>query len=305
MAEVLHEVRDGVGQLILNRPRAINALNLGMIRELIRVLESWADDPLVTRVRLTGAGDRGLCSGADVRQLREIVLAGGDPMPFFIDEYRLDQLIADYPKPYEAAMTGIVMGGGLGVSVHGSHRLVDTTSSLAMPETIIGLFPDVGMLGLLAAAGAVGTHLALSGSAIGGADAIRFGLADGWDGPPGDTDPGLDADWLERCYRGDDAGDILAALEGDEQEAAREAARLIRLRSPLSVTVTLAALRRAATMSLDEVFAQDLVLARFFVHHPDFSEGVRAQLVDKDRTPRWTHARIEDVTADEVAEAFA
>src|SRR5665647_2063139 len=229
--EVLAGVDAGVAHLVLNRPRAINALTPAMIDDLAAQLSAWAIDDRVERVVLTGAGERGLCSGADVRALRELALAG-DPGAdrFFVHEYRLNGMIASYPKPYEARMTGITMGGGLGVSAHGSVGVVDATSQLAMPETGIGLFPDVGMLWYLSRAGAAGTYL--------------------------------------------------------------------------SVAVTWEALRRAATMTLEQVLAQDLVLATYFVHQSDFAEGVRAQLVDKDRSPRWSHERIEDVTPTDVSQAF-
>ena len=162
--DVLAGIDDGVGRLVLNRPRAINALTLGMIDDLADRLTAWADDDRVERVVLTGAGERGLCSGADVRALREFALAD-DPAvdDFFRREYRVNAQIATYPKPYEARMTGITMGGGLGVSAHGSVRIVDATSQLAMPETGIGLFPDVGMLWHLSRAGAAGTFVALTG----------------------------------------------------------------------------------------------------------------------------------------------
>jgi enoyl-CoA hydratase len=302
--EVLAGVEEGVGHLVLNRPRAINALTPAMIDDLARQLETWADDDQVERVVLTGAGERGLCSGADVRALRELALAG-DPGAdrFFSHEYRLNAMIASYPKPYEARMTGITMGGGLGVSAHGSVRVVDATSQLAMPETGIGLFPDVGMLWYLSRAGAVGMYMALTGLPVDGATAMSLGLAETW--REGEPPPPLNEDWITECFSADGPLEILARLDGDwATPAPGECAAVLRTRCPLSIAVTGEALRRAASMTLEQVLAQDLVLATYFVHHADFAEGVRAQLVDKDRAPRWSHARLEDVRTVDVREAF-
>lgn len=304
--DVLAGVEDGVGRIVLNRPRAINALTLGMIDDLGTTLDAWAGDDAVERVELTGAGERGLCSGADVRALREQALAGDPGVDaFFTREYRVNALIANYPKPYEARMTGITMGGGLGVSAHGSRRVVDATSQLAMPETQIGLFPDVGMLWYLARAGAAGAYLALTGLPIDGASALAVGLADVWTGDGDPTDSKVGEEWLRVCFDADSPLEILERLGGDwDSPAPGEVAAVLRTRCPLSVMVTWEALRRAGAMTVDEVLAQDLVLAPYFAHHPDFAEGVRAQLVDKDRAPVWSHASLEDVTDVDVRAAF-
>ena len=306
ITEVLGSIQDGVGRITLNRPGAINALTPSMIDGLSVLLEGWAADDGVERVVLTGAGERGLCSGADVRALRELALAGDAGADrFFSHEYRLNAMIASYPKPYEARMTGITMGGGLGLSAHGSVRVVDATSRLAMPETGIGLFPDVGMLWHLSRGGALGTYMALTGLPVDGVTAIVVGLADTWGGE-GEPPAALEEDWIEECFNAGDPLEILARLEGDwEIPAPGRCAALLRTRCPLSVAVTWEALQRARTMAgLEDVLAQDLVLAPYLVHHADFAEGVRAQLVDKDRSPRWSHARLEDVTDGDLAEAF-
>lgn len=304
--DVLAHVEGGLGHLVLNRPGAINALTPAMIDALAATLGEWATDPGVAKVVLTGAGDRGLCSGADVRALRELALAG-DPGAdrFFRHEYRLNAMIASYPKPFEARMTGITMGGGLGVSAHGSVRLVDATSRLAMPETGIGLFPDVGLLWYLSRAGALGTYMALTGLPVDGPTGIQAGLADTWAGEDEPPDVHVDG-WITECFSADGPLQILARLEGDwEIPAPGECAALLRSRCPLSVMVTWEALRRARDMvTLDDVLAQDLVLATYLVHHADFAEGVRAQLVDKDRSPHWSHVRLEDVTPADLREAF-
>lgn len=304
--DVLAGIEDGVGRIVLNRPRAINALTPGMIDDLADRLTAWADNDRVERIVLTGAGERGLCSGADVRALRELAVAG-DPAvdDFFRREYRVNAQIAAYPKPYEARMTGITMGGGLGVSAHGSVRVVDATSQLAMPETGIGLFPDVGMLWRLSRAGAAGAFVALTGLPVDGAAAIALGLANTWQGDGDPTDAKLDQEWVTECFSAVGPVDILARLEGDwDTPAPGEVAGVLRSRCPLSVAVTWEALRRAATMDLEQVLAQDYVLATYFAHHADFAEGVRAQLVDKDRSPKWSHARLEDVPEADVRAAF-
>lgn len=304
--EVIAEVAAGVGRIRLNRPRQINALTVPMMHTLAGVLDDFAADDGVTSVELSGAGDRGLCAGADVRALRERALTGGDVTEFFTTEYGVDLQIAAFPKPYRAVMTGITMGGGLGLSAHGSQRVVDASSRLAMPETQIGLFPDVFMTPLLARMpDEIGTHLALTGASVNATDALRLGLADEASGPLPEPDPLLAAGWIPECYAGDDPVVIVQRLEAHADPAAREAAAELRRRSPLSVAVTLEALRRAARIaSLPDLLPQELGLAVRLATGPDFAEGVRAQLVDRDRNPRWSHARIEDVGRDEVLSYF-
>lgn len=304
--ELVVDVADGVGHVRLNRPRQINALTVPMMHALARVLDDLAADDRVASVELTGAGDRGLCAGADVRALRERALGGGDVREFFEVEYGVDLQVAAFPKPYRAVMTGITMGGGLGLSAHGSQRVVDATSRLAMPETQIGLFPDVFMTPLLARMpGEVGTHLALTGASVTGADALRLGLADAASGALPEPDPCLAAGWIPECYAGDDPVLIVQRLEEHADPNARATAAELRRRSPLSVAVTLEALRRAARVeSLPDLLPQELGLAVRLATGPDFAEGVRAQLVDRDRNPHWSHERIEDVTRAEVLGYF-
>lgn len=305
-AELLTEVRDGVGYLTLNRPRAINALTVDMMTAMSAVLTAWASDDAVRQVELSGAGERGLCAGADVRALRDTVLAGGDYGEFFDVEYALDLMIATYPKPYTAHQRGITMGGGLGISAHGSRRIAYPDTTFAMPETIIGFTPDVGVSWILAhAPGQAGIHLALTGAAVGARDGVWMGLADEVEG---DAAPGVLAenlDWIDDCYAFEDAASVVGALENHRDPRARSAAAELRLRCPLSVAVTLSALRRVQKMSgVADVLDQDRRLAQHLIGSPDFVEGVRAQLVDKDKKPRWVHARIEDVTHAEVDACF-
>jgi enoyl-CoA hydratase len=305
-SEVLVELVDGVGRIQLNRPRAINALNLAMMKQISAALASFAADDRVERVELTGAGDRGLCAGADVRELRERALCGGDVAEFFTTEYALNLMIAQYPKPYTAIMTGITMGGGLGLSVHGSDRVVDASSQLAMPETQIGLFPDVFVSYLLARMpGEIGTHLALTGSTVNAADAIALRLADRCVGPLPEPDPVLASSWIAECYQGDDPSEILARLAEHSDRNAQAAAAEIERRSPLSIAVSLEALRRAARYSkLLDQYEQELTLAVRLASSAEFAEGVRAQLIDRDRDPKWAHLNLAEVSRAEVLSYF-
>lgn len=329
--ELLVERRGRLGRLVLNRPRAINALTLPMVQAISAELDRWADDDGIDVVSIEGAGERGLCAGGDVVAARAVSIEGtGDPTAFFVAEYAMNARLAQYDKPIVALMDGVVMGGGIGVSGFSAHRLVTDRSKVAMPETGIGFFPDVGALFLLAhGAGELGTHLAMTGATVSGPDAIAAGLADrlvdeaAWPAlldelARGDVDAverlgdvapqsGLaDArSWIDQCYAGDDPVAIAERLASHPEPAAREAEALLRSRSPLSVAITLAALRRAAGMtSVQQVLNQDLTLAGHLVAEGDFAEGVRAQLVDKDRSPHWQHERLEDVPDQAVQAAF-
>lgn len=339
--EVLYAVDGHLGRARLNRPRAINALDRASIDSLHQQLAAWADDDAIAAVVLDGAGERGLCAGGDVRALREAVQAGRfeEAEGYWEAEYAVDALIASYPKPFVAWMDGITMGGGIGVSAHGSVRLATERTKVAMPEVIIGFFPDVGGLWFLAnAPGELGTHAALTGSTFDGADAVVLGLADEVL-DPGSFDEVLEAlredasldaaalaekvgrhggragdgqdswlqahrPWIDECYAGDDPAAILDRLREHDDPAAREAADVLASRSPHSVAVTLEAIRRAASMTVEQVLAQDLALGPAFARHPDFAEGVRAQLVDKDRQPHWQAGSVHDIPRSEVLGAF-
>lgn len=335
--QVRFERRGAAGVVILNRPEAINSLTLPMVHATLDQLRMWSTDDDLALVVLTGAGDKGLCAGGDVVAMRASLLADGDgpskAIEFWEREYDLDALIGSYPKPVVAFMDGATMGGGIGIAGHASHRIVTERSKIAMPETIIGFFPDVGGLHLLAQApGEIGTHLALTGSTITGADSVALGLADvlvhsaklpevmkrittgdipefAELGSTGHPAPIMKQQhWIDACYRGDEAARIVARLRSchsDGAEQARAAADLIEARSPFSVTVTLRAIRNARQLAdLDAVLEQDRLLAHTFADEPDFLEGVRALLVDKDKSPTWRHARLADVPAQEVDAAF-
>ncbi|MBM6544650.1 enoyl-CoA hydratase/isomerase family protein [Janibacter sp. YIM B02568] len=326
---VLAEVRGSLGLLTLNRPRAINALDVSMMEALPEALEAWRHDDRVRAVAMVGAGERGFCAGGDVRAVRQAHLDGGDGTRFFRMEYAVDLAVAEYDKPVVAVMDGITMGGGVGLGMNADLRIVTERTQMAMPETIIGFFPDVGATYRLSRSpGELGTHVALTGMTFGAGDAVALGLADTLvessgvgdvldglakgDAPSasvGRVDPpsGLAAAraWIDECYAGDDPVAIVERLETSSSPEARAAAATIRSRSPLAVAITLEALRRALTAgSLSEVLETDGVIASRMLDGSDFAEGVRAQLVDKDRDPTWRHARIEDVTRDEVLAFF-
>lgn len=295
----------GVGHIELNRPRVINSLSLEMMHAADVILQGWLGDDDIRAVELSGAGERGFSAGADVRELAELVTTGADWLDFLRVEYALNALVANFPKPVTARMRGITMGGGLGLVAPASRRVVDRSTYMAMPETKIGFFPDAGVMFYLSRAGGVGTHAALTSAPFSGGDALRMGLADeSSDGPL--PAPLMDAagDWIDECYASDDPIEIIKALEGHSHPDARTASRELRARSPFSVHVALRALRRAETLDHDAVLRQDLRLSERMIP-VDFVEGVRALLIDKDNTPEWRHARIEDVPAAAVDSIFA
>jgi enoyl-CoA hydratase len=327
--ELIARVQGRLGHLTLNRPAQINALSVELIAQLQDQLAAMAADGRVELVLVDGAGERGLCAGGDVKALYAGIVTGAGPGEFFTREYAMNAAIAHYPKPYVAVMDGITMGGGVGISGHGSVRIVTERSKVAMPETAIGLFPDVGALYLLARCpGELGTHLALTGARLDAAQSLRAGLASHflpadrlpgliqrlssgeaalddieWPAPPSEA-PGLEPGWIDACYASDSVQEILALLDARPEEAARVAAASIRSMSPTSVKVTLAAIRRARSMTVDEVLRQDGSLIPHFLAHPDLREGIRAQVIDRDRRPRWNPATLDGVSDDDVAAYF-
>ena len=331
--EVLY-ARDGrLGRILLNRPRVINVLNDDMVASVMAQLQDWAQDSTVAVVSIQGAGERGLCAGGDIRALRTVVMTGsGEAVRFWAHEYRMNAAIGSYPKPFVAFMDGVVMGGGVGISAHGSLRLATERSRVAMPETTIGFSPDVGSLFLLSRApGEIGTHLAMTGLSIGGADAIYCGLADalissadiprviarlaagesadgdgvGVGHTSGVGDLAAARAWIDPCYSGHDAPAILRALRAHPAPGAQHAAAVLATRAPLAVSIALEAVRRASRMdTLAQVLEQDLVLGGALADSVDFVEGVRALLVDRDNAPRWQHRSLSDVDPADVARAF-
>ena len=330
-AEVLFERRGRLGVVTLNRPRAVNALTAGMASAMLEQLTLWADDDDVAAVLVRGAGDRGLCAGGDIVAIYRDMLDGGDATAdFWAEEYRLNLLISEYPKPYVAFMDGLVLGGGVGISAHGSVRIVTERTRMGMPETTIGFVPDVGGTLLLSRSpGESGTHAALTGAHLSGADALFLGLADHFvpsaslaelevalETEPADAAvarfvgeaPGsvlaAQQEWIDACYSSDDAEEILRRLRTAGGEAA-DAADTIAGKSPTAVKVALASLRRAKDLSLEEALEQEYRVGLRFLAGPDFREGIRAQVVDKDRDPHWQPASLADVSRDDVESYFA
>ncbi|MGZ9934554.1 enoyl-CoA hydratase/isomerase family protein [Streptomyces sp. NC-S4] len=329
---VLFHMEGRTGVVTLNRPRAINALTHPMVIRIDEALAAWAADPAVRQVLIRGAGERGLCAGGDIRAIHDDAKAGNTASAaFWRDEYRLNARIARYPKPYVALMDGITMGGGVGVSAHGSVRVVTERSRVAMPETGIGFVPDVGGTYLLGRApGELGTHLALTGTAVGAADALLCGLADHFvpadrlpeltaalaDAPahevlpryaatPGPGDLAGRRGWIDHCYAADTVEEIVERLLGQGEPAAEEAAEAILAKSPTALKVTLAALRRAVGLgSLERVLAQEFRVSCNGLAAPDLVEGIRAQVVDKDRDPRWSPSTLAEVTDADVERFF-
>ncbi|WP_245933289.1 enoyl-CoA hydratase/isomerase family protein [Arthrobacter livingstonensis] len=330
--DVLVQRRGHLGHLVLNRPQAMNALNHAMVLAVAAALDAWETDDAVATVLISGAGGRGLCAGGDIVSIYHDARTGGNQSEqFWRDEYHLNARLKRYPKPVVAFMDGVVLGGGVGISAHASHRVVTERSRIGMPETGIGFVPDVGGTYLLSRApGELGTHAALTGTMVSGADAIAMGLADHFvDSSLLDTLAGELTErnassavarhgqeppessllaarpWIDEAYSADDAGTIVKRLADLGHPEADKAAATILAKSPTAVTVTLEALRRARGLgSLEEVLDQELRVSLRALRWPDFAEGIRAQLVDKDRNPAWQPAALADVPADLVARTF-
>ncbi len=331
--EILTHVDNGVGLMTLNRPKSINSLNQTMVVTMTKVLGDWARDDAVRAVLLDGAGERGLCAGGDVIALYHSARCGGaEARKFWFDEYRLNSAIRNFPKPYVALMDGIVMGGGVGVGSHGNVRVVTDRTKMAMPEVGIGFIPDVGGSYLLSRSpGGLGLYAALTGAPFSGADAIALGFADHF--VPHDSLSAFTRDvvehdvgtalrthaaeppasqlvaqrrWIDECFAGDTVAGIVAELRGHDAGPANDAADVIAGRSPIALSVTLQAIRRAARLaSLEDVLVQEYRISCASARSHDFVEGIRAQLVDKDRKPKWSPASLAAVTPADVESYFA
>ena len=344
-SDILFERRGAIGLVTLNRPQALNALNLDMIRAFDPQLKAWAEDPAVQAVVVRGAGGKAFCAGGDVRAIAEEGIKarrdGGDtPLGrvFFFEEYRLNRRIFHFPKPYISLLDGITMGGGKGLSAHGSHRIVTEKLVFAMPETAIGLFPDVGGGYFLPRCpGQSGLYLALTGARLGAADALYVGFGTHYV-PSAKIETLVErlerADWsssaatvdqvvreladdagapplaekqaqIDRCFRFDSVEEIVAALDAEGSDWARDAAATIRRMSPTSCKITLRQLRDGAGMDIEDVLVMEYRISQGCMAGHDFYEGIRAVLIDKDRDPHWRPAVLEEVTAAEVDRHFA
>ena len=333
--------REGAAGVIrLNRPKAINAVTLEMFRDVDRALDAFEADPAVGVVLLEGAGERGLCAGGDIRALYESSKVRGDlGKILWREEYILNARIAKFAKPYVSFMDGIVMGGGVGLSAHSSHRVVTERTKLAMPEVGLGFFPDVGGTWLLARSpGEIGSYFGLTGQTMNGPDAVYAGFADAvvpsgklaalrealtnlrpgvtsgevkalidgfatgeTAGPVAAIEPQID-----RWFGFDRMQEIVAALQADGSETAKSTLKTLNEKSPRGMVVALKLLRLArASSSLEECLVREYRAALEVFASDDFREGVRAAVIDKDRNPKWSPPRIEDVTPQMVAPYFA
>jgi enoyl-CoA hydratase len=345
--DILFETRGPLALVTLNRPKAMNALTHAMALALEAQLGAWASDSAIRAVAIVGAGDKAFCAGGDIRALYagglvDGVVDGRANFAFYADEYRLNALIKRYPKPYVAFMDGVVMGGGVGISIHGFRRVAGDSTLFAMPETGIGLFPDVGGTFFLPRLpGETGMWLALTGARLRAADAVAANICD-IDIPAHRQDQAITAlaeadygatdedamaavDWvlnafarepegetlgvlrpqIDRLFGGDSVEAILAALETDGSDWALKQRAAILSKSPTSTRIAFRQIRAGAGLDFAACMALEYRLARYCMTHPDFYEGVRALIIDKDNAPRWSPATLAEADDAHVAAAFA
>jgi enoyl-CoA hydratase len=334
--EIIARLDGAAGLLTLNRPRALHALNLGMVEAMSAALIEWRDNPAVEIVLIDHAGERGFCAGGDVAAVRRSVLEDGGAAgrAFFMAEYRLNHLLFTCPKPVAAFMDGITMGGGVGIAMPAKYRIATENTLFAMPEGAIGLFPDVGAGWYLSRLpGRIGPFLALTGARLDGAECLWAGLAthyipsdrlnqtkiDIWQRPqdieslldsasatPAEPRLARNVEKIDRLFASDRLEDILAALEADPSDWAAKELKTLRSKSPLTMKV---ALRQIAQAKHITDFAEEMRieyrLASRIIMEPDFAEGVRAVLIDKDNAPRWNPATPEGIDEEELDRLFA
>jgi enoyl-CoA hydratase len=331
--EILVEKRGALGLLTLNRLQALNALTPAMVAGIEAALDAWGRDPQIRSVAIRGAGERAFCAGGDIRLVQQSVLAGDDVgARFLAAEYHLNARIGAFAKPYVALMHGFVMGGGAGVSLHGSLRLADPTMSFAMPETGIGFVPDIGSSHFLSRCpGRLGLYLGLTGVRLGAADAQAAGLIDGIvaradfdallarlaDGEApqaaaegflrklsgGELAPHLRR--IDAVFSAPSVESVLERLDRDASSFARDTADVLRSRSPGSLKIVFRQLQTARGLTLKQCLALEYRLAMRVIARHDFIEGVRAALVDKDRSPRWNPPSLAAVPEQDIEAAFA
>ncbi len=338
-SEIIFETRGAAGVVTLNRPQALNAVTHAMVLALSAQLTAWADDASITRVVVIAAGERAFSAGGDIRHLYDLGIAGrqAEALQFWRDEYPLNALIKNYRKPYVALIDGIVMGGGVGVSVHGSHRVAGDRFSFAMPEVGIGFFPDVGATWFLPRLpGELGTYCALTGERFTAADGVAAGVAtcrvpsarfpellEGLMGtisvdatlaafaePVGEGPVMAQREKIDRLFAHETVEGILAALDGetaangtDAGWAAKTAATM-RTKSPLSLKMALQQVRRGKGWDFDTCMRAEFRIVSRIIEGHDFYEGVRAVIVDKDNKPRWSPATLAAVDNEDVARYF-
>ncbi|MGJ8563934.1 MAG: enoyl-CoA hydratase/isomerase family protein [Alphaproteobacteria bacterium] len=333
--QIITKVTGNLGHITLNRPKALNALTTEMCKAITETLAAWEQDQNIGAVVVDGAGDRAFCAGGDVIMLHDSGKKDGkDAEEFWRVEYALNELIHVYGKPYIALIDGIVMGGGVGLSVHGRHRIAGDNTLFAMPETGIGYFPDVGGTYFLPRLGAsVGNWLGLTGARAKTAEACALGIANGYiptdkheafiealgkaklDGTDGAAQKVMkgfvkpapkaaDLPGEIGAFNRDTVAEILGALDDLETDWATAQAANIRKKSPLAMAVTLEAMKRGAGMNFREAMTTELDLSLSFLKTQDFYEGIRAQLIDKDRNPKWSHESVDKVTKAQIERLF-
>jgi len=332
--EAICRRRGAIGHITLNRPQALNALTRGMVRAISGALDAWENDASIKAVVVEGAGEKAFCAGGDIRLLWEQGTAGdhGSQLDFWREEYVLNVRIKNYPKPYVAVIDGIVMGGGVGVSLHGSHRIAGDGFAFAMPEVGIGFFPDVGATYFLPRlAGRTGTYLGLTGARAKAGDAVALGLAEAHVSRAQIPDlvaaleageavdaavarfrseaaPGpivQNRALIEAAFSASSVPEILARLSTDGSDFAKDAAKQMGQKAPLSLAVALRQMQVGATLSFEEAMRTEFRIVSRICRGVNFYEGVRATIIDKDQKPVWKPAHIEDVTETEVDAIFA
>jgi len=333
MSEVLIRRQGRAGRITLNRPKALNALTWDMCLAIKAALDRWRDDADVAVVVIDGAGEKAFCAGGDIAEMYRTASTGdfGYGRRFWADEYAMNVAIAEFPKPFVAFTQGFTMGGGVGVSAHGSHRIVGETSKVSMPECSIGLVPDVGGTLLLARApGHLGEYIGSTGYRLGAGDAIVTGFADlyipeeDWPGLIADIEgsggvtaladaarPAPDAPLaayeseIARHFSLPSLKDVAASLERGDTTFAEATAGTLRRQSPLAAACTHEAIRRVRGRGIREALETEFRFTWRAAEHGDFVEGIRAAIIDRDKTPHWRHASLEEVTEDEIAAMLA
>jgi len=331
------EQRGAAGMVVLNRPKALNALNRPMVLSLSRALADWENDPQIERVVVVSTSEKAFCAGGDIRVLHDLGRAGEyeDMLRFWREEYILNAHIQRYPKPYISLVDGIVMGGGVGISLHGSHRIAGERYLFAMPEVSIGFFPDVGATyALPRLPGATGTYLAMTGDRVGAADALAIGLAThavpsarmaeladaltrrgslddilaGFTHDPGPAKLAAERGTIAECFGAASLPDILSRLEKAAAAGSAFAGKLsqtLAVKSPTSVAIAFEQMRRGAGMDFAEAMRTEFRIVSRVVHGHDFYEGVRAVLIDKDQAPKWRPDSIDALDPAAIEAYFA
>lgn len=329
--EILIDLRDGVAEVTLNRPRSLNALTLGMVRVLNPQLKKFAADNTVRYIVVRGAGEKAFCAGGDVQKLYEGGPGSRIAQDFFREEYQLNRRIHFFPKPFVAIMDGITMGGGVGLSVHAGTRIAANNTMFAMPETGIGLFPDVGGSWFLPRLpGEIGMYMAMTGARLKAADCVYAGICDAYvpnchhddlikalrggidinatlkefSRAPGPSPLAANREAIDRCFAGDSVEMIEQRLAGDGSEWAQKQLSIMAGKSPSSQKITFRQLRNGVNLEFDDCMIMEYRMAQRAMEGGDFFEGVRAVVADKDMAPKWNPAKLSEFSEQDVEKYF-